>query len=294
MEKPALAILTVCGLLCPGCHNNVGPGGPVTAPTSAVTQAPAVNLKGTGTVGGQSIQVPWSGNVFFNEQTGANTFGLQLDQTGAQVSGQLSIFGPDGGGGPIVGVVSGTTFNFNFSVGNGGQGCGNTGSGTADVAANTMTGTFSGKRCNGSTYTNGRFTLNLPPGFRTSPYRVGGTWTAFIPSPVGGGRWTFNISETAVDVNGGNVSGSVAVTGGSLGFGSGSITGTVTSTYPGPTTLARMTVSFAGSCPSTIMVNVGFPGGDPAFDGSVMTGGIRGATCNGELPQGLGLNLARQ
>jgi hypothetical protein len=69
----------------------------------------------------------------------------------------------------------------------------------------------------------------------------------------------------------------------------------VTSAYPGPQTVMRYTVTFTGTCASSISGNVGFPGGNPDFaDGRQMTGGIGGTTCNGSLPQGLGLNLSRQ
>jgi hypothetical protein len=43
-----------------------------------------------------------------------------------------------------------------------------------------------------------------------------------------------------------------------------------------------------------LMSHLGFPGGNPAFDGSQMTGGVTGTTCDGPLAQGLGLNLFRQ
>jgi hypothetical protein len=151
---------------------------------------------------------------------------LQLTQTGAQVTGRFILYGPDGGAGPLAGTVVGNTLSFNFSVGNSGQGCGNTASGTATVGTSTMTGTFTGKRCNGQSYTNGRFTVSLPsPSRRSSPFAAGGKWTANNYIALGGpGVWTFDIVETPVDVNGSNLTGSVAVANSSLNLGSGSLT----------------------------------------------------------------------
>lgn len=302
MQKLVLALVTTAALWGAACGGGGGGGGggsssssgPVTAPTPpAQTQPAGVNVNSQATVNGQMFQVLWAGDVSFNEQTGTNTINFpQLTQNGSQVSGQINFYGPDGGAGPFAGVVSGTTLTFNFSIGNQGQGCGNTISGSANVTTSTMVATFSGHRCNGTPYTNGKFTVSIPAVFRTSPYSVGGIWTTVTPPVLGGGRWTFNISEAPVDVNGSNVTGSVVVNGGTLNLGSGSLTGTVTNTFPGPTTIAKMTVTFAGACPSTLTFTEGFPGANPSFDGSQMTGGETGTTCNG--PSQAGLNLMRQ
>ena len=291
MQKLALAILAAAGLMSSAC----GPrSSGVTGPTPVgQTQPPAVNVQAMGSA---SSNIRWDGDISFDQQTGTNRMALELRQTGPQISGSFLMYGPDGGAGPLSGTVSGNTFSFNFSIGNQGQGCGSEGTttGTATVGTSTMTGTFTGKRCNGQPYNNGRFTANLPPGFRTSPFPVAGSWTTTVPPALGGGRWTWNISETIVDLNSSNVSGSGAVTGGSLNLGSGSLTGPVTNTFPGPTTIVRYTVTFAGSCASSFSGNVGFPGGNPAIDGRQMTGGIGGTTCNGSVPQGTGMNLFKQ
>jgi hypothetical protein len=42
----------------------------------------------------------------------------------------------------------------------------------------------------------------------------GGVWSNAMLAVLGSGRWTFNISETSTDANGGSVTGSVSVTGG--------------------------------------------------------------------------------
>ncbi len=130
MKAHALAGLAAA-LITAGCGGggSGGPGGPVTAPTpTGQTQPPAVNVNSQGTVfNGQSLDVLWNGDVSFNEQSGTNTIGFPgLAQNGSQVSGQINFYGPDGGGGPFRGVVSGTTLAFNFSIGNMDQGCGNT------------------------------------------------------------------------------------------------------------------------------------------------------------------------
>jgi hypothetical protein len=299
MRRSLLAALSAA-LVTWACGGGAGGGGgggassgPVTAPSPpAQPQPAAVNVNSHGSNGGQPVDIVWTGNVSFDEQTGANTISLDLTQTGSQISGTVNLFGPDGGAGPIAGVVSGNIISFNFSIGNGGQGCGNSVAGSATVSSTSITATFSGRRCNGRTYTNGRFAVSAPSVFRTSPYPVGGTWTANIPPAVGGGRWTFNISETVTDVNGGTVAGSVSVAGSSLNLGSGTLSGPVTSTFPGPTTIVRMTVVFSGACMSNLVVTQGSIGGNPAFDGSQMTGSITGSTCSASI-QSIGLNLFR-
>ena len=296
MNNLARTVLGIAAFTTLGCKNG-GSGGPVTAPTPPGSpQPPTVNItsKGLPSLGVGAPGDQWGGDVSFNEQTGANTFALQLEQTGAQVTGQLSIVGPDGGGGPIAGVVSGSTFTFNFSVGNGGAGCGNTASGTATVATDTITGTFSGKRCNGSTYTNAKFTVSVPYPYRTSPYPVGGNWTMNPPAAAGGGQWNFTILEMSVDATRGNLSGSVAVVSSSLSLGAGTFSGSVQSSYPGPTTNAPMTVTFAGSCASTLTVSGFFNATNPFFNGGTHMGGtISGRTCNGDVPS-TNINYVKQ
>ena len=265
--------------------------GPVTAP-SPVGQAlaPTVNVSDLGPPGGSNNL--WSnGNLSFDAQTGSNTLGLQLTQTGAQVTGQFFIYGPDGGSGPLAGTVSGNTLSFNFSVGNSGQGCGNTASATATVGTSSMTGTFSGNRCNGQPYSNGRFTVSLPSGYRTLPFPIGGTWAA-SPAP-GGGTWTFQLSEQVKDVSSSVLTGSVTVSGNDgLHLGSGSVVGSVANTFPGPTTIVTLNVSFAGVCPSTVqMTQMLINGGsqlNPGFSG----GGVTGKMCTGQTP--FAFNLLRK
>jgi hypothetical protein len=297
MQKVALTILTTAALMSASCGGG-GSSGPVTAPTPVgQTQVPTVDVQGAGsspTDTAPPALVRWDGNVSFDAQTGSNTMALELRQSAAQVTGQFLIYGPDGGAGPLVGTVSGNTLSFNFSIGNQGQGCGNTASGTATVDTSTITGTFSGKRCNGQSYTNGRFTVNLPYPYRSSPYPIGGNWTMSIPASAGGGRWNFTISETTVDVTSGSVSGSVAVVSSSLSLGAGTLSGPVSSTFPGPTTNVPMRVSFSGACASSFTLGLGINGSNPVFyGGSFMGGSIAGQTCNGAVPQ-TNINLVRQ
>jgi len=156
-----------------------------------------------------------------------------------------------------------------------------------------MTGTFSGMRCNGQSYANGKFTVNLPYPYRSSSYPIGGNWTMKIPESAGGGQWDFTISETTVDVTSGSVSGSVAVVSSSLSLGAGTLSGPVSSTFPGPITKLPMTVSFAGACASSFTLGLGINGSNPVFyGGSFMDGSITGHTCNGAVPK-TDVNLVR-
>jgi hypothetical protein len=196
----------------------------------------------------------------YGEATGADTLQLQLQQTGATVTGTLLVFGADNSRGPFAGTVSGNTLYFNFSAGNHGQGCGNAISGTATVNAKSMAGTFSGHDCKGGSVTNGTFTL-VPPvdTIDTTRLPVSGTWTGNIPSltVLGGGAWTWVIAQ-AGDVNGGNLTGSVNVTSdNALNLGAGSFTGTLTNRFPGPPWLDRLTINagFTGTCASMLQAN---------------------------------------
>ena len=115
-----------------------------------------------------------------------------------------------------------------------------------------------------------------------------------IPASAGGGRWNFTISETTVDVTNGSVTGSVTVVSSSLSLGAGTLSGPVRSSFPGPTTNAQITISFAGSCVSSFTLGLGFVGSNPVFyGGSSMGGSICGRTCNGPVPA-TNVNLVRQ
>jgi hypothetical protein len=293
--NPAFAFLTVAGLATFACKPTASP---ITAPTPAPSAAtPSVNVSSKGPIlnGQSSIDYQWGGDMSWKEQSAVNTLGLSLEQTGAQVTGNMFIYGPDGGAGPLAGIVSGNTFSFNFSIGNQGQGCGNTGSGAATITADTMTGTFSGKRCNGDTYTNGTFKVTLPYPFRAAPYPLAGTWVFNVPAVAGGGRWTFNISQTTTDVTGGTLSGSVDVSGSSLNLGPGTMTATNNNKFPGPTEGASMKVSFTGACASNFTLGLAIEGSNPVFyGGTFMAGGLNGTTCNEQVPQTSGVNLVRQ
>lgn len=157
-----------------------------------------------------------------------------------------------------------------------------------------MTGTFSGKRCNGQSYSNGTFSAQLPYPYRSSPYPLGGNWTMNVPASAGGGRWTFTISETTVDVSSGSITGSIAVASSSLSLGAGTLSGPVNSTFPGPRTTVPMKVSFGGACPSTFTLGLGINGANPVFyGGSLMGGSMTGQTCKGAVSQ-TNINLIRK
>lgn len=293
MRNLSMAMLMVSALV--GCGGGGGGGGgggsggngPVAAPTSpsgpSPTQPPTVYLGGPEAPGGF---LAWNGPLSYSEATGSDTLHLQLNQTGATVTGTVGVSAPDGTGsqGLFAGTVSGNTLFFNFSVGNHGQGCGNAISGTATVSAQSMAGTFSGHDCKGGTITNGTFTV-VPPvdTIDTTRLPVSGTWTGTIPSlaVLGGGAWTWVIAQDG-DVNGGHLTGSVNVTSdNSLKLGAGSVTGTLTNRFPGPPWLDRVTInaSFTGTCASMLEANLAL-----TSDGQGLTGGVSGTSCSGSVP----------
>jgi hypothetical protein len=100
MRKRLLAVVATGGLLSAACGGGGGTSGPVTAPSPpAQAPPPAVNVAGTETA---NLVLAWNGQVSWDGvAVGSNTLQLQLRQTGAQVSGQLSVFGPDGTAGPF-------------------------------------------------------------------------------------------------------------------------------------------------------------------------------------------------
>jgi hypothetical protein len=276
-----LAVMAAVVLAASGCHGK-GAGSPVTAPSPVSPAPPLVAI-------GWSQPVVWDGQASY-DGAGSGRWHLEITQNGAQVNGDIGFFDSAG---PFAGTVSGTTLHFNFSVGNNAQGCGNGISGTANVGTNSMTGTFSGQDCFGHPVTGGTLSALFGPAqIRTQAYPVGGTWVGNVPPPagIGGGTWTWTISEQIVDVYSSTVSGSVAVSASNtLSLGSGSFTGTVTNTFPGPKTVLDATATFTGTCASTIHLLTTFP----SDSGDALIGHINGSTCNGAFPQS-GVNVARQ
>ena len=259
-----------------------GSSGPVTAPTPISSASPAtVNLGGF-----------WSGTQSHDSTSGE--MHLTLTQTGSEVSGQGAFTDSVEGGhvGPLLGAVSGNVFQFNFSVGMGGAGCGNALSGTATVGSTTMVGTWSGHNCAGGPISNGKLSLNFQPDLSATRFPVMGTWTGTLTPGLGGGASTWTIAQTS-DVNNGTLSGLVTVAdSNTLKLGSGSITGTYTSAFPGPqwAVTAVMTVTFSGACPSTLMLTWAFNG----QDGQTLTAIDRsGTTCRGPV-MAAAFNIFRQ
>jgi hypothetical protein len=292
-------------LLTIACGGNSGSSTAPTAPSVPAPQPPTVNVSALDQAG-------WDGQSSA-DQVGASGFALVVTQTGAQLTGGINVLGHSGS---FAGTVSGNTISFNFSQrGDQSQQCGSL-SGTATViSANTMTssapnttnsmsGIFSGKDCAGNPITHGTFSAS-PVNVYLSATRfpVTGTWTGFVPPPLGGGSWTWTLAQDG-DVNGGNLTGSVTfANGNTLNLGTGTVTGTVTNIFPGPpqAMTAVTTVSFTGTCPATLTVNWTYAGWSPGPGINIGSSGLQlaassvsGSTCNGPLPQGLKPGLQRQ
>jgi len=267
-----------------------GSGSSVTAPTVPSVQPPAV------AVGFTSQPVGWSGQCSSTE-LGMAPCRLTFAQNGSAVSGTVQNFYNKAG--PLSGTVSGNILTFNFSYGNGGNGCGNAVSGTATVGQTTMTGTFSGHDCAGQPVTNGTFTCALEgssssPGINqglltSSPYRVAGTWNNFLAADLGSGNSTWVMSEEQGDVFQRTFSGSVSVVAGNtLRLGSTSFTGTRTDSFPflPDNDRVRLNATFGGACPTTVQYDLAF------VDGNSLSGNITATTCNGNVMHGT--NFFRQ
>jgi hypothetical protein len=213
---------------------------------------------------------------------------LDLMQSGNQVTGNLSGFGHAG---PFAGTVAGNALSFNFSYGMGGAGCGNAISGTATIGPDFLSGTFSGQDCAGQAVTNGNLTLTLTPPLLTSA-PVSGTWEGNNVDPaLGGGSWTWVLSQSTGDVYGGSLTGSIEVFNNRQGLSTGSVSGTVTTTFPGPTSTATFTVNLSGPCTVTLTVNSANI--TRQQNGNEVLGGNSSATnCHGPVATG-GIGLVR-
>jgi hypothetical protein len=112
--------------------------------------APAVDITGT-----------WSGSL--TDSQGPANLTWIVQQSGTNFDGTVSVSGTVGGvlrmrGGTITGtVLSATALNFTMNIGPGG-GCPALVSGDGTIAANSITGTYSGSDCAGP-ITNGQFSL---------------------------------------------------------------------------------------------------------------------------------------
>jgi hypothetical protein len=289
MRSPHVTLLALLALLATTCGGSSGSSGPVTAPAAPSGPAaapPAVNVGGT--LNTQFTQVAWNGQGAA-DGIASGQWRLVLTQTGADVSGTISALGHAG---PFAGTVSGNTLTFNFSVGMGGNGCGNAIAGTATVGASSMTGTFSGHDCAGQAVTNGTFTCALDPGLTTTRFPVAGAWVGALPPAMGKGTSTWVFSQGG-DVNGGSLTGTVNVTGGNtLGLTSGTVTGTVANVFPGgsPDVTTTINVTFAGACPANLALTLLYNG----TDGQTLTvTKFSGSNCNGPLTPSA-WNIVRQ
>jgi hypothetical protein len=209
-----------------------------------------------------------------------------MTQTGAQINTGMSFFDHSG---LFVGTISGNSMSFNFSYGNGGQGCGNALSGTATIGLTAMTGTFSGHDCAGQAVNGGTMSATIRnfsgggPPLRTQAFAVGGTWVSSTGTS-GGGTWTFQLSEQVTDFSASVLTGSATVSGNDrLRLGSATVTGSAANTFPGPTTVVTLNVSFTGACPSTLQLPVTLINNGSALvpgTGQVATGSM----CDGSTP----------
>jgi hypothetical protein len=209
-----------------------------------------------------------------------------LTQNGSEVTGDAAFNDSVEGDhhGPFAGTVSGSMLTFNFSVGMGGQGCGNALSGTASVGATTLTGAWSGHNCAGGAISNGQLALSLQPGLRTQAFPVGGTWMS-TTGTSGGGTWTWQLSEQVTDVNSSVLTGSVTVSGSDrLHLGSAAVTGGVANTFPGPMTVVTLNASFTGPCPSTVQLTEMLINNGSALNPGFSGGGATGSMCDGSTP----------
>lgn len=254
-----------------------GASGSPTAPSPVSAQPATVNVTGH-----------WTGQESHAQGSGMLT--LDMMQTAAQVTGTVSGFGTGAAGlpraGPFAGTVSGNTLSFTFSYGHMGNGCGNAISGTATIGPNVLTGTFNGKDCTAEAVTNGNMTLSLDGG-RTAAPPISGTWegAGAMHSNIGGGTWTWAFSQSGGDVlYGGNFTGSIIVMNNALGLTSGSVSGTVSNTFPGPASSANFTANLSGRCPVTLIVTANIV---RQANGLIALGvGTQptATTCNGPVP----------
>jgi len=262
-------------VLAATCGHSSGSSGPTTAPSPPSAQPAGVNVAGH-----------WTGQE--SHAQGGGPLTLDLMQSGNQVTGNLSGFGHAG---PFAGTVAGNTLSFNFSYGMGGAGCGNALSGTATIGPDFLSGTFSGQDCAGQAVTNGNMSLTLaPPSMTSAP--ISGTWEGNNVEPaIGGGSWTWALSQSTGDVYGGNLTGSIEVFNNSQGLSTGSVTGTVTTTFPGPTSKATFTVNLSGPCAVTLTVNNASIARQQ--NGTEVLGGNSSVTnCHGPVAAG-GIGLVR-
>jgi len=289
-----IAALTLISMECGGGGNSSEPVMTPTAPSVPNLQPATVNISTIGNAG-------WSGQS--SSDQGSGGFALSVTQSGSQLTGTINAIGHSG---LVAGTISGNMFAFNFSqTGDHTQPCGAL-SGTATVTSvntmtssgsnttNSMTGTFSGKDCAGNSVTNGTFTAAYDMIFNSATrFPIAGTWANFLPPTLGGGTWTWILAQDG-DVNGGNLTGSVTfANGNTLGLGAGTVTGTVTNTFPGPPqqVSAVTTVSFTGACPATLTLNWAFSGQDGLHLNATS---LSGSSCNGPFDQTLKPGLKRQ
>ncbi len=108
-------------------------------------------MMGSGTMGGMmSGQVTWH-----MTQTGANVQG-DMDMSGFRGTGRMA----------ITGTITGQTMTFTMNIPAGGMpdaGCAASGTGTAQMNGNAMTGTYSGSNTCSGAFTNGKIKFSRGP-----------------------------------------------------------------------------------------------------------------------------------
>jgi hypothetical protein len=303
----ALAITTT---VAPACGGGGGGSSPTTptpllqAPPPASSQPPAVNLNGL-----------WKGT--YTRDGASGTIRLLLKQDGTSVAGGDSITEDKERGGNILGSLSGNTLTFNLQFGGN---CVRVLSGTATVATDTMTGTFSGgaQSCPEGPINNGKMTLTIDR--PVAPPELGTTWWGGSPGLVGStpgifgaNGWIWQFTQEGSNTNG-VVDFSGSITEGPSGGpnvlvipeSTGTLTGTLTQDFSCSGSVADCTphyfwrvafsITLSGKCPTTLngTDNPTF-NGDPFVGVSAATfnGTVSGTTCNGPA-NGVGFALSKQ
>ena len=142
---------------CGGSGSSMGPTGPGSMANYAGRWGGSMSESGGATMGSGTM-----GGLMRGMMAGQMTW--QMTQTDANATGYMEMSAFQGSGRmAIAGTISGQTMTFTMNIPTGGMpepGCAATGSGTAQMNGNTMTGTYSGTNTCSGRFSNGQFTLS--------------------------------------------------------------------------------------------------------------------------------------